>query len=935
MSRQLVPPVVTEGEALTELRLEVRDFLAEQVAAGRFAPHVDTWLTRWDRDFTRELGRRGWLGMVIPKEYGGQGRTYSSGSSSPRSCSSPGRRWRRTGSPSARSARPCSPTAPRSRSRPFLPAISRGELVFGIGMSEPDSGSDLASVRTRAERVDGGWRLTGTKVWTSGAHEADAFFALARTAPLDPAHRHDGLSQFIVDLRAPGVHIRPIVSMNGDHHFNEVHLDGVLVPDDRVLGGIGAGWTQVTSELGLRAQRARAGPVDLPAARRRRAGDGRRPAARSTRARPARRAGRRRCTRCPSPSRHALEAHEPADTAARRRQGARHDDRGRHRRLRRRCSPRPAGSRTRSSTRLLHGADPPAPGLHPARRHQRDPARRHRPRAGDALMTSDRTTAPRRAAAAPTRTSSRCSPSSSRLPQQARRRPPTRRPRPRPLGPARGARPHPAHRVAGARGQRGTWVDAAALLGIAPRQPRRRCRSPSTTCSPAGCSRRPGCPTTAGCAPYAVRTLPGSPSTSRGPGTRRIVVALWEDRDEWRVADVPSEHVGHHRRAQHRRASLATRASSTSTSSSPVWSSSHAVGEQFHLRGALARSAQVVGAMERVVELVLRARRRARAVRPADRRASRRCSTSSADIATETALGRAATDAAVARAVGDELERPRHALRRRRRQVVRRSRVVGRRAQRPPGARRDRHDPRARAAHPDQADPRPAQRVRLAPRVGRDPAEPRRLRPGATASGPSSDRPRQLTTECPNAPAARRTRRRDPRPRRRSPHDRGPYDVADGVATITLDAPERRNALSVEMSRELIDAARAAESDPSVGALVVTGGRALLRRRGPQRPRRHRTRPRRGRAPTATSRPSTAPSRRSARSACRPSPQCAEQPSARASTSPSPPTCASSRAPPGCCPASPRSASTRAAATSPCSTGSPGREAAAAHGPLR
>ena len=132
----------------------------------------------------------------------------------------------------------------------FLPGISRGELVFGIGMSEPDSGSDLASVRTRAERVDGGWRLTGTKVWTSGAHEADAFFALARSAPLDPAHRHAGLSQFIVDLRAPGVTIRPIISMGGDHHFNEVHLDGVLIPDDRVLGQVGEGWAQVTSELG-------------------------------------------------------------------------------------------------------------------------------------------------------------------------------------------------------------------------------------------------------------------------------------------------------------------------------------------------------------------------------------------------------------------------------------------------------------------------------------------------------------------------------------------------------------------------------------------------------------------------------------------------------------------------------------------------------------
>ena len=125
----------------------------------------------------------------------------------------------------------------------------RGECFFGIGMSEPDSGSDLASVRTRADRVDGGWALTGTKVWTSGAHLAHAFIALARTEPVDSAHRHAGLSQFIVDLRAPGVDVRPIVSMNGAHHFNEVILDEAFVPDNMVFGEIGQGWRQVTSEL--------------------------------------------------------------------------------------------------------------------------------------------------------------------------------------------------------------------------------------------------------------------------------------------------------------------------------------------------------------------------------------------------------------------------------------------------------------------------------------------------------------------------------------------------------------------------------------------------------------------------------------------------------------------------------------------------------------
>jgi alkylation response protein AidB-like acyl-CoA dehydrogenase len=116
-------------------------------------------------------------------------------------------------------------------------------------MSEPDSGSDLASVRTQAVRVEGGWSLTGTKVWTSGAHLAHAFIVLARTAPVDPEHRHAGLSQFIVNLRAPGVEIRPIISMNGAHHFNEVILDEAFVPDPMVFGQLGDGWRQVTSEL--------------------------------------------------------------------------------------------------------------------------------------------------------------------------------------------------------------------------------------------------------------------------------------------------------------------------------------------------------------------------------------------------------------------------------------------------------------------------------------------------------------------------------------------------------------------------------------------------------------------------------------------------------------------------------------------------------------
>ncbi|WP_155767987.1 acyl-CoA dehydrogenase family protein [Mycobacterium asiaticum] len=249
MPPRLVPPAGLDDEATGQLRGEVRAFVAEQLAAGAFTPTVDAWLSRWDQNFTAALAARGWLGMTVPVEYGGHGRSFQE-------------RFVVTeellaaGAPVAAhwiSDRQIVPSllkyGTEAQKRHFLPRIVRGECFFAIGMSEPDSGSDLASVRTRAEPVDGGWSLSGTKVWTSGAHVAEAFIALARTEPVDPQHRHAGLSQFIVDLRGPGIDIRPIISMNGAHHFNEVILDGAFVPDPMVFGTIGDGWRQVTSEL--------------------------------------------------------------------------------------------------------------------------------------------------------------------------------------------------------------------------------------------------------------------------------------------------------------------------------------------------------------------------------------------------------------------------------------------------------------------------------------------------------------------------------------------------------------------------------------------------------------------------------------------------------------------------------------------------------------
>jgi acyl-CoA dehydrogenase len=237
--------------AFPELRAEVRAFLREQIELGIFSPGVDAWLTEWNTRFTSALAERGWVGMTIPAEYGGHGRP-------------PGERFAVTEELVAAGApvgahwvadRQIAPSILRfgaeSLKRLFLPAIANGKRTFCIGMSEPDSGSDLSSVRAKAVPVDGGWTITGRKVWTSNAHRANSCVVLARTAPFDLADRHAGLSQFVLDLPSPGVTVIPIRSASGEHHFNEVVFDEAFVPADRLLGREGGAWLQLTAELGF------------------------------------------------------------------------------------------------------------------------------------------------------------------------------------------------------------------------------------------------------------------------------------------------------------------------------------------------------------------------------------------------------------------------------------------------------------------------------------------------------------------------------------------------------------------------------------------------------------------------------------------------------------------------------------------------------------
>ena len=130
----------------------------------------------------------------------------------------------------------------------YLPGICRGESYFCIGMSEPGSGSDLASIRSRAVREGDDWVLNGHKLWTTNAHYSHYMIALVRTSDKTAA-RHEGMSQFIIDLKAPGVTIRPIRDLAGGEHFNEVFFDNVRLGADTLVGTEGQGWEQVTAEL--------------------------------------------------------------------------------------------------------------------------------------------------------------------------------------------------------------------------------------------------------------------------------------------------------------------------------------------------------------------------------------------------------------------------------------------------------------------------------------------------------------------------------------------------------------------------------------------------------------------------------------------------------------------------------------------------------------
>ncbi|MGW0044787.1 acyl-CoA dehydrogenase family protein [Rhodococcus sp. NPDC003348] len=248
MTTTVTHPTPTGSAGLDALRNDVRRFLSDELAEGRFTPEADSWNAGFDPGFSARLAARGWLGMTIPTEYGGHART-------------PLERFVVTeellahGAPVAAhwiADRQMAPSilahGSNEQKAHYLPGIASGTTFISIGMSEPDAGSDLASVRTRATLAGDTWVLSGTKVWTTGAHIAHAMVVLARTDG-GPQDRQEGLSQFLVDLPNPHIEIRPIPSLDGQAHFNEVIFHDARVPATALLGTRGNGWAQVMSEL--------------------------------------------------------------------------------------------------------------------------------------------------------------------------------------------------------------------------------------------------------------------------------------------------------------------------------------------------------------------------------------------------------------------------------------------------------------------------------------------------------------------------------------------------------------------------------------------------------------------------------------------------------------------------------------------------------------
>ncbi|WP_456697652.1 acyl-CoA dehydrogenase family protein [Aeromicrobium sp. P5_D10] len=240
----LTPTQLTRDERA--LRSDVRAFLDIRLAPGTYSPGLGMGADV-DAEFSRDLGAQGWVGMALPREYGGGGRTAVERQIVVEELLTRGAPVGYHWVADRQSGLSILHNGTEQQRRGLLPGIARGELSFAIGMSEPDAGSDLASLRSKAVLHGDTWHINGTKIWTSGATTATHILGLFRTSD----ERHGGLTQFIIPRDTPGMTVSPIPFIDGTQHFCEVSFEDVQLDDSTRLGDVGSGWGQNTSELAL------------------------------------------------------------------------------------------------------------------------------------------------------------------------------------------------------------------------------------------------------------------------------------------------------------------------------------------------------------------------------------------------------------------------------------------------------------------------------------------------------------------------------------------------------------------------------------------------------------------------------------------------------------------------------------------------------------
>lgn len=237
----------TLTEEQEKLRQEVREFLEQEIKQGLWEPKCDAWIEEYNPEFSKRVAQKGWIGLTWPKEYGGQERSYVDRLivteemlryGAPAAC-----HWM----PDRQIGSAVIAYGTEEQKKEILPQILKGEMRIGLGMSEPEAGSDLGSVQTRAVEDGDYFIINGQKTWTSGGRYATSLYLLARTDPDAPKHR--GLSEFIIPVDLPGISRSPLIEVTGKEAWNDIYFDDVYVPKKHLLGTRNRGFYQVMEQL--------------------------------------------------------------------------------------------------------------------------------------------------------------------------------------------------------------------------------------------------------------------------------------------------------------------------------------------------------------------------------------------------------------------------------------------------------------------------------------------------------------------------------------------------------------------------------------------------------------------------------------------------------------------------------------------------------------